>query len=37
MHTPVEVVDLDGLDAAATLLGRFAARAGEFAPFAVKV
>jgi endoglucanase len=37
MHTPVEVVDLDDLNAAATLLGRFAARAGEFAPFAVEV
>jgi putative aminopeptidase FrvX len=37
MHTPVEVVDLDDLDAAATLLGRFAARAEEFAPFAVDV
>jgi len=37
MHTPVEVVDLDDLDAAATLLGRFAARAEEFAPFAVDI
>jgi len=37
MHTPVEVVDLDDLDAAATLLGRFAARAEEFAPFAVEL
>jgi endoglucanase len=30
MHTPVEVLDLADLDAAATLLGRFAARAHEF-------
>ena len=37
MHTPVEVVDLGDLDAVATLLGRFAVRADEFAPFAVDV
>jgi len=37
MHTPVEVVDLDDLDAVATLLGRFADRAEEFAPFAVDI
>jgi len=30
MHTPVEVLDLDDLDATASLLGAFAARAGEF-------
>jgi endoglucanase len=30
MHTPVEVLDLDDLDAAAELLGGFAARADEF-------
>jgi endoglucanase len=37
MHTPVEVVDLADLDAVATLLGRFGARAEAFAPFAVDV
>jgi len=37
MHTPVEVVDLDDLDAVASLLARFAARAEEFAPFAVDI
>jgi len=31
MHTPVEVLDRDDLDAAATLLGAFAAAADEFA------
>jgi endoglucanase len=30
MHTPVEVLDLDDLDAAADLLGAFGARAHEF-------
>lgn len=35
MHTPVEVVDLDDLDAAAELLAEVAARADSFAPFAV--
>jgi len=30
MHTPVEVLDLDDLDATAQLLGAFAARAHEF-------
>ncbi|SDJ81045.1 endoglucanase [Halovenus aranensis] len=30
MHTPVEMLDLDDLDAAAELLGQFAARAAEF-------
>jgi endoglucanase len=33
MHTPVEVVDLDDLEAAAELLSAFAARFEEFAPF----
>ncbi|WP_255149383.1 M20/M25/M40 family metallo-hydrolase [Halorarius halobius] len=35
MHTPVEVIDTADLDAVADLLGAFAARAEEFAPFAV--
>jgi endoglucanase len=35
MHTPVEVVDLDDLDATAELLGVVAERADSFAPFAV--
>ena len=30
MHTPVELLDLDDLDAAATLLGEFAAQAHKF-------
>ena len=30
MHTPVEVLDLDDLDAAAELLGQFAARVDEY-------
>jgi endoglucanase len=33
MHTPVEVVDLGDLEAAAELLAAFVVRAGEFAPF----
>ena len=33
MHTPVEVVDLNDLEAAAELLAAFAARFEEFAPF----
>jgi len=33
MHTPVEVVDLDDLDAAADLLADLAGRFGTFAPF----
>jgi endoglucanase len=37
MHTPVEVIDLDDLDAAADLLAAVAARADEFAPFSVDV
>jgi putative aminopeptidase FrvX len=37
MHTPVEVIDLDDLDATADLLAAFAARAAEDAPFAVDV
>ena len=36
MHTPVETLDLDDLDAAATLLGAFGARATEF-EFAVDI
>jgi len=36
MHTPVEVLDLDDLDATATLLGEFAAAAHEF-EFAVDI
>lgn len=35
MHTPVEVVDLADLEAAADLLGAFAAGASAFAPFDV--
>ena len=35
MHTPVEVVDLDDLEAAAELLAETARRVGEFAPFGV--
>jgi len=30
MHTPVEVLDLEDLDAAADLLGAFATSANEF-------
>ncbi|NGM70182.1 M42 family metallopeptidase [Natronolimnobius sp. AArcel1] len=37
MHTPVEVIDTDDLEDVATLLGGFASRAGEFAPFAVDI
>lgn len=37
MHTPVEVVDLADLDAAADLLAGVAARADEFAPFSVEL
>ncbi len=37
MHTPVEVVDTDDLEDIITLLGAFAARAGEFEPFAVDI
>jgi endoglucanase len=37
MHTPVEVVDLTDLEAAAELCAAVAARAEEFAPFAVDV
>ncbi|MFD1564119.1 M20/M25/M40 family metallo-hydrolase [Haloarchaeobius amylolyticus] len=36
MHTPVEVLDLDDLDATATLLGEFAAAAHDF-EFAVDI
>ncbi|MFA9415363.1 M20/M25/M40 family metallo-hydrolase [Natrinema sp. HArc-T2] len=36
MHTPVEVLDLDDLDAAATLLGEFAVAAHDF-EFAVDI
>ncbi|QSG11849.1 Cellulase M or related protein [Halapricum desulfuricans] len=35
MHTPVEVVDTEDLDAAADLLGAFATSVGEFEPFTV--
>jgi len=35
MHTPVEVIDTEDLDAAADLLGTFAASVGEYAPFTV--
>jgi endoglucanase len=35
MHTPIEVVDEGDLDALADLLGAFAVRAGEYAPFSV--
>ncbi|OVE85031.1 M20/M25/M40 family metallo-hydrolase [Natronolimnobius baerhuensis] len=37
MHTPVEVIDTDDLEDVATLLGGFANRASEFAPFAVDI
>ncbi len=37
MHTPVEVIDTDDLEDVATLLGGFASRAAEFAPFAVEI
>jgi putative aminopeptidase FrvX len=37
MHTPVEVVDLDDLDAVADLLAAVAADAGDAAPFTVDV
>jgi len=37
MHTPVEVIDPDDLDALADLLGGFAVRAPDHAPFAVDV
>ena len=37
MHTPVEVIDTDDIEEIATLLGAFASRAHEFAPFAVDV
>ena len=37
MHTPVEVIDTDDLDEVAELMGAFAARAHEFAPFRVEV
>ncbi|MFC4542693.1 M20/M25/M40 family metallo-hydrolase [Halosolutus amylolyticus] len=37
MHTPVEVIDTDDLEAVATLLGAFASNAHEFAPFAVDI
>ena len=35
MHTPVEVIDTDDLDAAADLLAAFAASVRSYAPFAV--
>ena len=37
MHTPVEVIDLGDLDAAADLLSEIVIRAGEFAPFGVEL
>jgi len=37
MHTPVEVIDTDDLDAMATLLGAIADRAGDVDSFAVDV
>jgi putative aminopeptidase FrvX len=37
MHTPVEVVDLEDLDAAADLLSTVVTRAEEFAPFGVDI
>ncbi|MXV64561.1 M42 family peptidase [Natronorubrum sp. JWXQ-INN-674] len=37
MHTPVELIDTDDLEAVATLLGGFATSAREFAPFAVDI
>lgn len=37
MHTPVEVIDLDDLDATATLLAEFAGTASMEAPFAVDI
>ena len=37
MHTPVEVVDLEDLDAIAELLAAVAERAESFAPFAVDI
>jgi endoglucanase len=37
MHTPVEVIDTDDLDAAADLLGAMAAAAAERAPFAIDI
>ncbi|MFB6151690.1 MAG: M20/M25/M40 family metallo-hydrolase [Haloarculaceae archaeon] len=37
MHTPVEVVDTDDLEALASLLGSVAAAADEYAPFSVDV
>jgi endoglucanase len=37
MHTPAEVVDLDDLEAAATLLAETAARASDPADFSVSI
>lgn len=37
MHTPVELIDTDDLEAVATLLGAFASSAHEFVPFAVDI
>ncbi len=37
MHTPVEVIDTNDLEAVAALLGAFASSAREFAPFAVDI
>jgi endoglucanase len=37
MHTPVEVIDTDDLDAAATLLGEMARAAGDHDDFAVEL
>ena len=37
MHTPVEVIDTDDLDALGELLAEFAGRAHEYAPFTVDI
>jgi endoglucanase len=37
MHTPVEVVDAEDLEAVATLLSEMADRAGEYDSFSVDV
>jgi endoglucanase len=37
MHTPVEVIDTEDLDAVAELLGAFAERAGDYETFGVEI